>query len=355
MARGSELLDTTKAQIISLKDAGLSYAAIARQLCVHAETARQVYLRWEEYRCISSRPRSGRPKAFDKHDLRRLKVHITRNRETRRQALGEIIVDQNLPVSTKTLGRYITKDLGLHRCIERRKPFLTEKQKAARLAFAKAHIHWGPEEWHRVIWTDEMSMQTDANIGRIWVWRYPEEEFLEDCMRGTVISGFQKIKIWGGIRYGKLSKLVVLPEGGGDGKMNAQEYCDIIMDGEMYDFWEQSSEELGYVLVMEDGAPYHMGCATTRRKELQEVGWLGWGPGTWPSSSPDLNPIENLWHILRMNVRKRRVQPRNKQALIEALQEEWEKLDIEMVNYYCDSMPRRLQAVIKAKGGSTKY
>jgi hypothetical protein len=60
--------------------------------------------------------------------------------------------------------------------------------------------------------------------------------------------------------------------GGGDGKMNAQEYCDIIMDGEMYDFWEQSSEELGYILVMEDGAPYHMGCATTRRKELQEVG-----------------------------------------------------------------------------------
>jgi hypothetical protein len=55
-----------------------------------------------------------------------------------------------------------------------------------------------------------------------------------------------------------------------------------------------------------------------------------------------------------MNIRKRRVQPRNKQALIEALQEEWEKLDIEMVNYYCDCMPR-LQAVIKAKGGSTKY
>jgi transposase len=140
MARGSELLDTTKAQIISLKDAGLSYTAIARQLCVHAETAHQVYLRWEEYRCIS-RPRSGRLKAFDKHDLQRLKVHITCDRETRRQALGEIIVDQNLPVSTKTLGRYITKDLGLHHCIEHCIPFLTEKQKAVRLAFVKAHIH----------------------------------------------------------------------------------------------------------------------------------------------------------------------------------------------------------------------
>jgi hypothetical protein len=60
-------------------------------------------------------------------------------------------MDQNLLVLTKTLGRYITKDLGLHHCIERYKPFLSNKQKAAHFAFAKVHIHWGPEEWHRVI------------------------------------------------------------------------------------------------------------------------------------------------------------------------------------------------------------
>jgi transposase len=74
-----------------------------------------------------------------------------------------------------------------------------------------------------------------------------------------------------------------------------------------------------------------------------------------PSSSPDLNPIENLWHILRNNIRKRKVQPRNEEALTVALQEEWEKLDMELVNRLCLSMPRRLQAVIDAQGGITKY
>jgi DDE superfamily endonuclease len=79
------------------------------------------------------------------------------------------------------------------------------------------------------------------------------------------------------------------------------------------------------------------------------------GTRIWPSSSPDLNPIENLWHILCSNIRKRRVQPRNKEALIDALQEEWGKIDIEKVRNLCLSMPRRLQAVIDANGGSTKY
>jgi hypothetical protein len=45
---------------------------------------------------------------------------------------------------------------------------------------------------------------------------------LEDCICGTVICGFQKVKIWGSMRYGKLSKLVAIPEGRGDGKMNAE-------------------------------------------------------------------------------------------------------------------------------------
>ena len=114
-------------------------------------------------------------------------------------------------------------------------------------------------------------------------------------------------------------------------------------------------EDKGWLLVMEDGVLYYKGVATTRREQLEEDGWIGWGPGTWPSNSPDLNPIENLWHILRSNIRKRKVQPRTKEALIEALQEEWSKLDIEMVNKLCESMPRRLQAVINARGGTTKY
>jgi len=46
------------------------------------------------------------------------------------------------------------------------------------------------------------------------------------------------------MRYGKLSKLVVISERGGGGKMNAHNYVDFIINREMFDFWIESSEEL---------------------------------------------------------------------------------------------------------------
>ena len=96
------------------------------------------------------------------------------------------------------------------------------------------------------------------------------------------------------MRYGKLNKLVVITEEKGDRKMDAQRYLDVIMDRAMFDFWLEDMEDVGYLLMMEDSAPYHKGVAAQRRVQLEEDDWIGWGPGTWPANSPDSNPIENL-------------------------------------------------------------
>jgi len=269
--------------------------------------------------------------------------------------LQEIIDDLTLNISTFTLKRAIVNDLGMGKRIQRKTPWLSSVQKAKRLAFAKEHITWAEEEWSRVVFSDEMSMQTMPNCGPKYVWRYPEEEYLEDCCGATVIPGFEKVKIWGAMRMGKLSELVIVLQTDGQGKMTARLYTDLILDGEMFTFWLDSMEECGYVLMMEDGAPYHMGCATARRKQLEDMGWIGWGPGSWPSSSPDLNPIEHLWHVLKSQIKRRKHQPRNRKGLIVALQEKWQKIDMDIVDNLIGSMPRRLAAVIKAEGGPSGY
>ena len=66
--------------------------------------------------------------------------------------------------------------------------------------------------------------------------KYPEEEYHEDCCRATVMSGFEKVKVWAAMRCEKLSKLIVVPKREGGRKMNAYNYVDAIMDREMFDF-----------------------------------------------------------------------------------------------------------------------
>lgn len=75
----------------------------------------------------------------------------------------------------------------------------------------------------------------------------------------------------------------------------------------------------------------------------------------WPANSPDLNPLENLWHILRTNINKRKPKPMWKQDLIAVLTEEWKLIPKYKINALINSMPRRLQAVIRAEGGTTHY
>jgi len=149
--------------------------------------------------------------------------------------------------------------------------------------------------------------------------------------------------------------LVILPDSEQEGKLTAMQYQDLVLDGELFDFWQASMEEEGYVMVIEDGAPYHKGAASARREQYKKNGWTGWGLGTWPASSLDLNSIENIWHILINNIQKRKVQPKNQEELIIAAKEKWTKLDLDKVNILIDSMPRRIAAVREANGGPSGY
>ncbi len=73
----------------------------------------------------------------------------------------------------------------------------------------------------------------------------------------------------------------------------------------------------------------------------------------WPVNSPDLNPIENLWGIVKLKMRDTR--PNNADDLKAAIKATWDSITPEQSHRLIASMPRRTDAVIHAKGGPTKY
>ncbi|KAG2465714.1 TCB2 transposase, partial [Polypterus senegalus] len=73
----------------------------------------------------------------------------------------------------------------------------------------------------------------------------------------------------------------------------------------------------------------------------------------WPSQSSDLNPIEHLWRDLKMAVHRRF--PSNLMELERCCKEEWAKLAKVRCAKLVASYLKRLEAVIAAKGASTKY
>ena len=72
----------------------------------------------------------------------------------------------------------------------------------------------------------------------------------------------------------------------------------------------------------------------------------------WPSQSPDLNPIEHLWRDLKIAVQQR--SPSNLTEP-EGICREWEKLPKYRCAKLVESYPRRLEAVITAKGALIKF
>jgi hypothetical protein len=75
----------------------------------------------------------------------------------------------------------------------------------------------------------------------------------------------------------------------------------------------------------------------------------------WPSKCADLNPIEHLWCLLKRKLKSYAEEPKGIQELWERVQEQWDNIDNCECEKLIESMARRVEGVMRARGGYRKY
>jgi len=102
-------------------------------------------------------------------------------------------------------------------------------------------------------------------------------------------------------------------------------------------------------VLQQDNDPKHTSRRAHRWLEAKHVAILA-----WPAQSPDLNPIEHLWAIVKQRVCEG--PPLGMvEELWERLEQTWWAIEPDLCRRLVESMPARIEAIIMAHGGSTRY
>ncbi len=157
-----------------------------------------------------------------------------------------------------------------------------------------------------------------------------EEGDLPVCYQRSVQKP-ASLMVWGCINAYGMGSLHVL-----EGTMNAERYIKDLEQHMLPSRWR---------LFQQDNAKPHTTAITIAWLHSRRVQVLN-----WPAYSPDLSPIENIWHTIKLKMRQRR--PQTLQQLETYIRQEWDQIPTPKL---ITSMPRHLQTVLKRRGDATPW
>ncbi|KAK3511520.1 hypothetical protein QTP70_008979 [Hemibagrus guttatus] len=218
-------------------------------------------------------------------------------------------------VTKKTTGNTLCHE-GRKSCGARMILPLKKAHVQALLKFTNEHLNDSEENWVKVLWSDETKIELFGINSTRRVWRRRNAAYDPKNTIPTIKHGRGNIMLWGCFSAkgtGQLHHIKVTM----DGAM----YCQILGENLLP---SARALKMGHGCVFQhDNDPKHTGKETKEWLKRKHIKVL-----EWPSQSPDLNPIENLWRELKIRVSKR--QPQNLNDLERICKEEWDKIPPEM-------------------------
>ncbi len=293
---------------------------------------------------LSSNNKGGRPAKLNQRDVTYMLSLLTSGRCKTAQKLAKMMSeDKGIPISRFTVSRELHK-AGMKSGTKKKKPFISEKNKKTRLQFAQAHKDWTVEDWKDVVFSDETKINRFGSDGCEWAWFRDKEGLQKRNVKQTVKHGGGGLMLWGCITVDGVGYLAEI-----EGTMDSDLYMEIL-EGELrrtIDYYEIDEDRM---VFQQDNDSKHKAKKTADFLHDQTYTTM-----IWPSQSPDLNPIENCWSYLKQKLYSYPTPALGMRDLFERIEKEWELISSDYIETLYDSMPRRMAAVIKAKGMWTKY
>ncbi|KAA8497472.1 Transposable element Tcb2 transposase [Porphyridium purpureum] len=317
------LSDFEKGQIDALHRLCLTPQAIAARLRPRPDKTRPSYKTVERF--LKNR---GKKRVFKKPGPAR-----TISPKLERRLIRHVITDRLTSPEVRIIA-------------QRRKFFISKKNRVKRLAFAREYVHKPLSFWKNVIFSDEKIFRLDGPHGYNKTYQRTRGPEPAPTMRRH--SGGGSAMFWGAMSWYGLSTLHRV-----QGSLNAERYrqvmLNVIMPWALELPWRLDQPDCPFIF-QQDNAPGHAALSTRELFDTVGIALLD-----RLARSPDLNPVENLWAIVSRRVHWQGRQFMRLDDMLPVIYDCWRTEAPKYVEALFESMPRRLQACIDAGGRQTKY
>jgi hypothetical protein len=232
----------------------------------------------------------GRPRTLTPEMETYIDVNSALNAELTDQELCDMVAAKwpNNAVSRRTMAR-IRKDLGYNFRPKLTVQAVSEDQRIARMEFVNWVCSQPPELFVNIVFSDESRFCAEPDNS----WVHVKRGCWNETALRSVEKFYQSTMVWAAIGPKYKSSMMSCSN-----KVDQQEYRDILTTSGL--FTECNAQfGAGNWTFMQDGAPCH-----TAQKTIEFIRDRCLLLPGWPPNSPDLNPIELLWAIVKKKLQK---------------------------------------------------
>ncbi|KAK3108476.1 hypothetical protein FSP39_015728 [Pinctada imbricata] len=258
---------------------------------------------------------------------------------TARKIRDRLFNNFNVDVSVSRI-KQLRRELGWKSATKGYCQLISNKNKKVRLEWCCKSLA-EKDEFLDVIFTDESSVEMSSH-GKFY-FQNSAPRLHQGTSKRPKPKHAYKVHVWAGISYRGRTSICIFT-----GNMNSIIYQKIL-EANLLPFVQDSFPD-GFRLY-QDNDSKHVSKST--KEWMRQKNILDCVMQT-PASSPDLNPIENVWSAMKHHL-ETEIKPKTKDELVTGIVQFWKSLTPEKCRKYIDHIHRVIPAVILASGDATRF